>query len=256
MAFQFDEKLMAPNRAIITRNLTESDLFEQDPIKNKPGMMHYVEDSCKLFMSIKPITYEDLEGNKITKNYAEIITELNANTSQLGLGQYIKKIGGESNAMTGQFYSIYEEGSPFNVKSSIVNTNLNADLIDGFHASLTAIPNTICIRDTNSNININSKINFTNNFIESTNNLISFKNNTGYTDIQCSGIAMNNANNKSRISWNGTDWIANINNNDYRIITTKTMDDFNVYGANIVMQKSAPTNVINEDTYWFEVVGE
>ena len=108
----------------------------------------------------------------------------------------------------------------------------------------------------NSNINIDSKINFTNNFIESTNNLISFKNNTGYTDIQCSGIAMNNANNKSRISWNGTDWIANINNNDYRIITTKTMDDFNVYGANIVMQKSAPTNVINEDTYWFEVVGE
>ena len=158
--------------------------------------------------------------------------------------------------MTGQFYSIYEEGSPFNVKSSIVNTNLNADLVDGFHASLTAIPNTICIRDTNSNINIDSKINFTNNFIESTNNLISFTNNTGYTDIQCSGIAMNNANNKSRISWNGTDWIANINNNDYRIITTKTMDDFNVYGANIVMQKSVPTNVINEDTYWFEVVGE
>ena len=78
---------------------------------------------------------------EITKNYAEIITELNANTSQLGLGQYIKKIGGESNAMTGQFYSIYEEGSPFNVKSSIVNTNLNADLVDGFHASLTAIPN-------------------------------------------------------------------------------------------------------------------
>ena len=67
---------------------------------------------------------------------------------------------------------------------------------------------------------------------------------------------MNNANNKSRISWNGTDWIANIGNNDYRIITTKTMDDFNVYGANVVMQKSTPTNIINEDTYWFEVVGE
>ena len=40
MAFQFDEKLMAPNRAIITRNLTESDLFKQDPIKNKTVIIH------------------------------------------------------------------------------------------------------------------------------------------------------------------------------------------------------------------------
>ena len=28
------------------------DLEEQDPIKNKPGMMHYIQDSRRLFLSM------------------------------------------------------------------------------------------------------------------------------------------------------------------------------------------------------------
>ena len=76
MAFQFDEKLMAPNRAIITRNLTLKDLEEQDPIKNKPGMMHYIQDSRRLFLSISPIKYTGINGEVITKSFIEIKTEL------------------------------------------------------------------------------------------------------------------------------------------------------------------------------------
>lgn len=67
MSFQLDEKMMAENRAIITRNKTESDLFVDDKIKFKPGMIHYVSDTDNLFLSIKPNILEDGTLKTITK---------------------------------------------------------------------------------------------------------------------------------------------------------------------------------------------
>ena len=160
MAFQFDEKLMAPNRAIITRNLTLKDLEEQDPIKNKPGMMHYIQDSRRLFLSISPIKYTGINGEVITKSFIEIKTELNDDSSELSKSEYVKRVGGQSYSFTGSIYSDVTLESPFNVKSNILNVNLNADLLDGFHASRSISNNTIPVRDAESNIAVKNKLNF------------------------------------------------------------------------------------------------
>lgn len=86
MSFQLDEKMMAENRAIITRNKTESDLFVDDKIKFKPGMMHYVSDTDNLFLSIKPMVLEDGTLKTITKvilekDLDEIINNILKNVS-------------------------------------------------------------------------------------------------------------------------------------------------------------------------------
>lgn len=251
MAFQFDEKLMAPNRAIITRNLTEKDLEEQDPIKNKPGMMHYIADSRKLFLSIAPIKYTNLDGSEIVKNFIEIKTELNDDSSELAKSEYVKRVGGVSYSFTGQLYSDVTNTSPFNVKSKILNVNFNADLLDGFHASQDIEGDSIAVRTSEGNLNINSKLNFTNGYIESLSNMFNFN-----KDIKSTAYigATENSNKTSKIKWDGTDWIIEIDNNEYKMLTTKVIDKINIYGANIVAQEEEPTDVLNENTYWLQVV--
>lgn len=75
MAFQIDENMMAPNRAIITRNKIMDDLLSVNPLKNKPGMMHYVSKDKKLWLSIEP--YKIMESNlETTKTLYEVITDI------------------------------------------------------------------------------------------------------------------------------------------------------------------------------------
>lgn len=75
MAFQIDENMMAPNRAIITRNKIMDDLLSVNPLKNKPGMMHYVSKDKKLWLSIEP--YKTMESNlETTKTLYEVITDI------------------------------------------------------------------------------------------------------------------------------------------------------------------------------------
>ena len=56
------------------------------------------------------------------------------------------------------------------------------------------------------------------------------------------------------MKWDGTDWLVEIDNSDYKVLTTKVMDKLNIYGANIVSQSDEPQDVINENTYWFQIV--
>lgn len=75
MAFQIDEKLLAANRAIITRNKTEKDLIRDDIAKFKPGMIHYIEDNDKLLLSIAPEKiYEN--GEPKVRAFTEILTNI------------------------------------------------------------------------------------------------------------------------------------------------------------------------------------
>lgn len=74
MSFQIDENLMAPNRAIITRNKIYDDLISVNPIKNKPGMMHYISKDKKLWLSVDPHKVVENSLEK-TKNLYEVITD-------------------------------------------------------------------------------------------------------------------------------------------------------------------------------------
>ena len=251
MAFQFDEKLMAPNRAIITRNLTLKDLEEQDPIKNKPGMMHYIQDSRRLFLSISPIKYTGINGEVITKSFIEIKTELNDDSSELSKSEYVKRVGGQSYSFTGSIYSDVTLESPFNVKSNILNVNLNADLLDGFHASRSISNNTIPVRDAESNIAVKNKLNFADGYIESISGAFNFS--KSIKSLNYIGTTESSSK-ESKLKWDGTDWLVEIDNSDYKVLTTKVMDKLNIYGANIVSQSDEPQDVINENTYWFQIV--
>lgn len=74
MAFQIDEKMMAANRAIITRNKCEEDLLRNDTVKYKPGMIHYCSDTQKLWLSIEPTRVIDENGVEQIRTFKEIGT--------------------------------------------------------------------------------------------------------------------------------------------------------------------------------------
>lgn len=74
MAFQINEKMMAANRAIITRNKCEEDLLRSDTVKYKPGMIHYCSDTQKLWLSIEPTKIIDKNGVEHIKTFKEIGT--------------------------------------------------------------------------------------------------------------------------------------------------------------------------------------
>lgn len=74
MAFQIDEKMMAANRAIITRNKCEEDLLRSDTVKYKPGMIHYCSDTQKLWLSIEPTRIIDATGIEQIRTFKEIGT--------------------------------------------------------------------------------------------------------------------------------------------------------------------------------------
>lgn len=74
MAFQIDEKMMASNRAIITRNKCEEDLLRNDTVKYKPGMIHYCSDTQKLWLSIEPTRVIDENGIEQIRTFKEIGT--------------------------------------------------------------------------------------------------------------------------------------------------------------------------------------
>lgn len=74
MSFQIDENLMAPNRAIITRNKIYDDLLSVNPIRNKPGMMHYISKDKRLWLSVDPHKVVENSLEK-TKNLYEVITD-------------------------------------------------------------------------------------------------------------------------------------------------------------------------------------
>lgn len=77
---------------------------------------------------------------------------------------------GTSLNVTGQVISTQATGTaPFVVSSTTVVTNLNVDLIDGYHAATAATANTVAIRDANSsltaNVYIGSSVNVTGSLI-------------------------------------------------------------------------------------------
>lgn len=78
MGFQIDETCMAPNRAIITRNRIKEDIDILNPIKNKPGMMHYVITSRRLYLSTDPHEIQE-DGMNKTKILYEVITDKRLN---------------------------------------------------------------------------------------------------------------------------------------------------------------------------------
>lgn len=74
MAFQINEKMMASDRAIITRNKCEEDLLRSDAVKYKPGMIHYCSDTQKLWLSIEPTRVIDEQGVEHIRAFKEIGT--------------------------------------------------------------------------------------------------------------------------------------------------------------------------------------
>lgn len=130
MAFQINEKMMAQDRAIITRNKKEQDLLSSDLIKFKPGMLHYVAENQKLWLSVEP-TIKD--GMKKSRAFVEI---LHRESLEDILHEYLHIDGGPNSAMRGSLHSIVNNGTaPFVIKSKTRVSNLNADMVDGKHVN-------------------------------------------------------------------------------------------------------------------------
>ena len=92
MAFQINEKMIAHDRAIITRNKTEADLLKDDVMRFKPGMAHYVSDTQKLWLSVEPKKV----GTKTTRSCLEVVTDTRLDTILL---DYVNRDGGSNNSM-------------------------------------------------------------------------------------------------------------------------------------------------------------
>jgi hypothetical protein len=56
---------------------------------------------------------------------------------------------------SGQITSTYNSGAPFSITSSTKVTNLNSDLLDGYHAATTATVDTVALRDSSGNLTAN-----------------------------------------------------------------------------------------------------
>lgn len=222
MAFQINEKMMAHDRAIITRNKIERNLLKDDSIKFKPGMAHYISENQKLWLSVEP---KKLPDNSIRK-FLEVITDVRLAHILL---DYVNRDGGASNSMRGQLHSIVSIGTaPFVIASTTKVANLNVDRVDDMHVSVPATNNTIVGRDASGNINVNTIINFNTNKIEDTANGIGLKkkDNSGYTDLSAATVnsstgifKSNNTEIKGVIEWKNSVWCVGIEGNTSEIIT-------------------------------------
>lgn len=162
MAFQINEKMMAQDRAIITRNKTEQDLLSTDLVKFKPGMAHYVSDTQKLWLSVEPTKITD-NGVQKTRTFLEVITDTRLSTILL---DYVNRDGGANNSMRGQLHSIVKTGtSPMVIASTTKVANLNVDRVDDMHVSVDPAASTIVGRDSNGNAKLATKLSFNNAYI-------------------------------------------------------------------------------------------
>lgn len=106
MGFQIDETCMAPNRAIITRNRIEEDISMVNPVKNKPGMMHYVISSRRLWLSVDPHSINE-DGIDKTKVLYEVITDQRLKEELNKMSSAFSTI--ENNTINGYTFSSEEE---------------------------------------------------------------------------------------------------------------------------------------------------
>lgn len=128
MSFQFNEKMLAHDRALITRNLKFSDLSKtthDSYLKFKPGMLHYVAETKSLYLSIDPTPYDGTD-----REFIEMLSEFTLNEKLLN---YVHKDGGVDNSITGQLHLTTVDKAPFVISSNIRVDKLNADLIDDRH---------------------------------------------------------------------------------------------------------------------------
>ena len=269
MAFQIDEKLMATNRAIITRNKIYADLEKIDSIKFKPGMIHYVAENQKLWLSIDPKNVVE-NGVTKTKTLVEILTSDQISSS---MSQYVNRSGGATSSMSGPLHSTVANGTaPFVITSGTKVTNLNADRVDDMHASTTATANTIVARDNNGNIAIKNTLSLDGASIKKDSNgihinganantyiplkvgkvtvengSIEFSNPTNNPGLSVTGIAK-----PGKLEYNKTTgrWECGSGNTTSVIITKENILE---EGINIILQTAEPQNVTNQNTYWYEI---
>lgn len=222
MAFQLNEKMMAPDRAIITRNKTEQDLLRTDVLKFKPGMAHYVSDNQKLWLSIEP---KKMPDNSI-KTFLEIITDTRLEHIML---DYVNRDGGANNSMRGSLHSIVPTGiSPFVVESTTKVTNLNVDRVDDMHVDINAVNSTIVGRDSGGNININNNVYFNSNKIEDSSSGIAIKkkDGSGLTNLTAATLSSSTgiikatgSTNIGAIEWKNNVWNVGVEGKTSEIVT-------------------------------------
>lgn len=222
MAFQINEKMMAHNRAIITRNQTDRDLLGTDPIKFKPGMAHYISENQKLWLSVEP---KRLPDNSI-RTLLEVITDVRLSNILL---DYVNRDGGSNNSMRGQLHSIVPTGTaPFITASTTKVNNLNVDRVDDMHVSVNTLASSIVGRDSSGNININTILNFnTNRLMDSETEIaIKRKDGTAYTNLSIATLdsstgilRANNSVNKGIIEWKNDVWCVGVNGATSEVVT-------------------------------------
>lgn len=261
MAFQINEKMMASDRAIITRNKNENDLLITDSIKHKPGMMHYISDNQKMWLSVEP---KRLEDNSI-RSFMEIITDVRLAEV---LKNYVHRQGGKDNSIWGTLHSDITTAAPFKVASTIKVNNLNVDMVDDMHVDTTATANTIVGRDGSGNAALNNKLSFTTNKISDSGNGIAIQKNDGsaYTNLtineinsKAGRIVLDNSaaasikavrnttsSNAGVIEWKDNVWKLGAENATYEVVTKKLYGHNN--GINADMVDSCHVNDSKTDT--------
>lgn len=258
MAFQIDEKMMASNRAIITRNLDEKDLLITDAIKFKPGMMHYISENQKLYLSIDPIR----QANGSVKTISEMITELRL--AQI-LEEYVHREGGAPYSLRGALHSIVEDGTaPFIMKSETKVEHLNADMVDDLHVNVASAPNTIVSRDENMNISIGDKIAFdTGSIKKSLDGLHFLGQNREPADIHANTVFLNGVQssvieagpngtcaNTGRMEWKDNSWQVGTAGSTSKIITKSMYGHGNGIDADKVDGKHVDDSVVSDKSLW------
>lgn len=271
MGFQIDEKLMSPNRAIITRNKTKEDIEKEISVTHKPGMLHYVAKDTKLWLSIDPRKAMDETGQEKVINLIEIMTENNFTGRLDGV---VFRTGGPANAINNQFYINAEDKSPLVIKSNIKVENLNSDLLDGYHANTTSAINSVVARDSDANISINSTLSFRTGKILDTASSIDIKDSSNnYKTIKANNailtggiLELDKSNGATYIrslpnststtigiiEWKNDKWYAGVNGTEDELVTKKMITAAG--NTTIISQATQPTNISNDDTYWFEFI--
>lgn len=253
MAFTLNEKMMATDRAIITRNRTGQDLLKTDVVKFKPGMIHYVSENAKLWLSIDP---ERLPNGNI-KTFKEIMTDTAVGNV---LTDYVHRDGGATHSLRGPLHSDVATGqAPFIISSETLVTNLNVDRLDDMHMSINATPNTIVGRDNNGNINIRSSLSFDTNILEDAVNGVAIKNKvtSDLADISAatinssSGIIKaNNLPNIGVIEWNNNAWFAGEEGNTSEIVTTSHYGHGNGIDADTIDNRHVDDTQVTDGFLW------
>ena len=266
MAFQINEKMMAHDRAIITRNKTEKDLLKDDALRFKPGMAHYISENQKLLLSVEPKKLSD----KSVRKFLEVITDVRLSQTLL---DYVNRSGGSNNSMKGPLHSTVSTGTaPLVIASTTRVGNLNADMIDDKHVDDTKVSTAYLwtskkIDDSKAprGFGLGTDINKISNKDCNSINGTGFFSITGtpvngvtgeegdaiiQQYISSSGIYqtieyLKSKNVYSRFKSENT-W----SNWDKTITRSNILNE----GINIVTQASQPANITNENTYWYEIV--